>query len=71
MEIINYKLRQSIGKPIGSGIMEKTVDMVIAKRQKSKGMSWSTQGSRSLAVLEITIRNDQWKKRWVGLPRAA
>ncbi len=51
-EIINYDARRKIGKPIGSGRMEKAVDQVIGKPQKRKGMSWRPQGSRALALLK-------------------
>ena len=50
-EIINYELRRQSGKTIGSGRIEKGVDLVIANRQKHKGMSWSCRGSRALAIL--------------------
>ena len=56
-EIINYELRNKIGKPIGSGRMEKGVDLVIGNRQKRKGMSWSKKGSRSLGLLKVKELN--------------
>lgn len=49
--LIDYGRRQSAGKPIGSGRMEKAGDLLVARRQKEKGMSWSAKGSRALAVL--------------------
>lgn len=49
--LIAYGRRQEVGKPIGSGRMEKAGDLLVARRQKQKGMSWSAKGSRSLAVL--------------------
>ena len=49
--IIDYDYRKSIGKTIGSGRMEKQIDMIVAKRQKRKGMAWSAKGARSLAIL--------------------
>lgn len=52
-EIINYELRRQSGKTIGSGRMEKGVDLVIGNRQKHKGMSWRELGSRALAILII------------------
>jgi hypothetical protein len=36
-EIIDYATRQAAGKPIGSGRMEKGVDLVVGHRQKKKG----------------------------------
>ena len=50
-EIINYELRRQAGKTIGSGRMEKGVDLVIGNRQKHKGMSWPSLGSKALAIL--------------------
>jgi hypothetical protein len=49
--LIDYARRQGVGKPIGSGRMEKAGDLLVARRQKEKGMSWSAKGSRALAVL--------------------
>ena len=59
-EIIDYKRRKEIGKSIGSGRVEKANDLVVAHRQKKKGMSWSKKGSRALAILKVQQLN---KKR--------
>ena len=39
-EIINYNRRSRAGKTIGSGQMEKGVDLAVGRRQKHKAMSW-------------------------------
>jgi hypothetical protein len=57
LSIINYEKRKAAGKPIGSGAMEKTVDMLVAQRQKQKAMSWSTKGSTALAVVKADLLN--------------
>lgn len=49
--IINYERRKEVGKVIGSGRMEKQNDVIVATRQKRKGMSWSKSGSRNLAIV--------------------
>lgn len=49
--IINYRRRKEAQKIIGSGRMEKQNDVVVAIRQKGKGMSWSKKGSLSLAIV--------------------
>jgi hypothetical protein len=49
--LIDYARRQGAGKTIGSGRMEKAGDLLVARRQKEKGMSWSAKGSRAMAVL--------------------
>ncbi|MDJ0577552.1 MAG: hypothetical protein QNJ65_20625 [Xenococcaceae cyanobacterium MO_234.B1] len=63
-EIINYELRRKTGKTIGSGRMEKGVDIVIGHRQKHKGMSWSSLGSKALAILKVTECNGKWRQTW-------
>jgi len=37
--------------------MEKTVDLLVARRQKQKAMSWSTLGSKALAVVKAQLLN--------------
>ena len=64
-EIINYELRRQTGKTIGSGRMEKGVDLVIGHRQKHKGMSWSALGSKALAILKVTECNGLWRQTWL------
>jgi hypothetical protein len=49
--IIDYERRQKAGKSIGSGRMEKQNDLIVAKRQKRKGMAWSAKGARNLAIV--------------------
>ena len=49
--IIDYERRKKAGKSIGSGRMEKQNDMIVAKRQKRKGMAWSAKGARNLAIV--------------------
>jgi hypothetical protein len=44
--------------------VEQTNDAVIAKRQKHKGMSWSTEGSFSLASVTCLSVNGE-NKNWV------
>ncbi len=68
-EIINYELRRKSGKTIGSGRMEKGVDLVIGNRQKHKGMSWRALGSRALAILKVVEFNGKWQQTW--FPQAA
>ncbi len=56
-EIIDYGRRQQAGKAIGSVRMEKAVGQVIGVRQKNRGMSWTKQGSRALALLTVAKLN--------------
>lgn len=59
-EIIDYDRRRRVGKCIGSGRMEKGVDLVVGHRQKKKGLSWSSSGSKALSLLKIAELNDHW-----------
>ncbi|WP_317110915.1 hypothetical protein [Chroococcidiopsis sp. SAG 2025] len=63
-EIINYKRRTQAGKTIGSGRVEKGVDLTIGRRQKNKGMSWSHLGSRALSLLRVVELYGQWQQLW-------
>ena len=63
-EIVDYNRRSRAGKVIGSGRMEKGVDLVIGRRQKKKGMSWRAQGSRSLGILKVAELNGDWNRLW-------
>lgn len=67
-EIIDYQRRQQAGKPVGSGRMEKGVDLTVAQRQKRKGMSWSDLGSHALALLKTVELNGQWHTLWASCP---
>ena len=70
-EIIDYERRAKAGKTIGSGRMEKAVDLVVGIRQKDKGMSWSEAGSRALALLKVVELNGEWERLWDSAPIAA
>ncbi|MBD2152578.1 DNA cytosine methyltransferase [Pseudanabaena sp. FACHB-1277] len=59
-EIIDYDRRRRVGKCIGSGRMEKGVDLVVGHRQKKKGLSWSSNGSKALSLLKIAELNGHW-----------
>ena len=56
LEIINYSHRSRAGKTIGSGRVEKGVDLTVRSRQKHKGMSWRPKGSRALCLLKVPER---------------
>lgn len=61
-EIVDYERRQQVGKPIGSGRVEKGVDRVVGHCQKKKGMSWRSVGSHALAILKVIELNGQWQQ---------
>ena len=62
-QIACYALRHEFGLRISSNRVEKANDILIAKRQKHNGMSWSSEGSGSLAVISMIMTNgdtDNW-----------
>lgn len=59
-EIINYGLRKAASKTIGSGRGEKQNDLIVAHRQKKKGMAWSRKGSSSLAIIKTKRINQNF-----------
>jgi hypothetical protein len=48
--IIDYERRSQAKKTIGSGRTEKQNDIIVAKRQKYNGMSWSPKGSNAMVL---------------------
>jgi hypothetical protein len=63
--IPNYALRKKLGLCNSSNRVEKANDLVVAKRQKRNGTSWSQQGSIGMASVTCTSRNgelDNWVK---------
>jgi hypothetical protein len=63
-EIIDYNRRSRAGKTIGSGRIEKGVDLTVGQRQKNKGMSWTPFGSKALSLLKVAELNGQWQQVW-------
>ncbi len=63
-EIINYNRRSRAGKTIGSGQVEKGVDLTVGSRQKHRGMSWRPLGSKALCLLKVAELNGQWQQLW-------
>jgi hypothetical protein len=61
-----YALRKRLGLRVSSNRGEKANDLVVAKRQKHNGMSWSKSGSSGLAnvsALFLNKENENWIKR--------
>jgi hypothetical protein len=54
-----YALRHQLGLRVSSNAVEKANDLLVSNRQKHNGMSWSADGSASLARLSSVRRNDE------------
>ncbi len=62
--IPNERQRRITRQYIGSGHVEKANDLIVARRQKNRGMQWSEQTSDALAALRTLMLNDGWERYW-------
>ncbi|HSH81348.1 MAG TPA: UPF0236 family protein [Herpetosiphonaceae bacterium] len=62
--IPNYRQRRIERKYIGSGHVEKANDLIVARRQKNRGMQWSEATSDGLAALRTLMLNGGWERYW-------
>jgi hypothetical protein len=58
-----YSVRKRLGLRNSSNVGEKSNDLLVSDRQKHNGMSWSPQGSASLAAITALVRNQEYY-RW-------
>jgi hypothetical protein len=62
--IPNYAARREAGLPIGSGGIEKGVDVVVNRRCKGKrGMKWGRARAEGVVALRVAELNDEWLPR--------
>jgi hypothetical protein len=59
-----YALRKKLGLRISSNPVEKANDLLVSERQKHNGMSWSADGSTSLATLTC-VRFNSEDRNWL------
>jgi hypothetical protein len=62
--IPDYRARWKACRYIGSGQGEKPNDLLVARRQKGKGMHWSGETSDALAALSTLKLNQAWEHYW-------
>ncbi len=63
--IINYRQMQKDGYMVASSLVEKAVDLLVAKRQKKKqGMHWTKMGADDICALRTLWMNDTWADYW-------
>ena len=63
-EIPDYNERRIHCQFNGSGHVEKTNDLLVARRQKHQGMHWSLETSDSLCALKTLMLNHGWELYW-------
>ncbi len=62
--IPNYRQRWIERQYIGSAHVEKANDLIVARRQKNRGMQWSEATSDALAALRTLMLNGGWDRYW-------
>jgi hypothetical protein len=62
--IPDYRARWRACQSIGSGQVEKANDLLVARRQKVRGMHWSGEMSAGLAALRTLMLNRAWEQYW-------
>ncbi|MCA1725794.1 MAG: ISKra4 family transposase [Thermomicrobia bacterium] len=62
--IPDYAARHAAGQTIGSGAVEKGVDIVVNRRLKGRrGMRWWRQRAAGVVALRLALLNDEWEQR--------
>lgn len=70
--IVDYRQRRQHRQYIGSGHAEKANDLIVARRQKRRGMHWREASSDGLAALRTLLLNQEWDSYWrIGSPLSA
>ncbi len=62
--IPNYQACRKQRQYVGSGPGEKGNDLIVARRQKNKGMHWREASSDALAALRTLVWNGGWDLYW-------
>jgi hypothetical protein len=62
--IPNYRQRRIERTYISSAHVEKANDLIVARRQKNRGMQWSEATSDALAALRTLMLNGGWERYW-------
>lgn len=50
--------------PVGSGVVEKAADIIVSRRMKRRGMTWSREGGNNLVALRTLALNQSRDHRW-------
>jgi hypothetical protein len=57
----DYRAWQAAGYPVGSGMVEREVDLVINRRMKRQGMRWRRANADAVVALRVRTLNDDWE----------
>ncbi len=59
----NYSQWKEAGYPVGSGMVEREVELVINRRMKKRGGRWCRGNADSVVALRVLVLNDEWEQR--------
>jgi len=57
----NYQEWREAGYPVGSGMVERAVELVINRRLKRRGGRWRRVNADAVVALRVLILNQQWE----------
>lgn len=63
-EGINYQSLSQEGIDVGTGPVEKAIDLTICRRQKLRGMSWYRRRAEQVLAIRMKVLNDTWDDYW-------
>lgn len=56
----SYEQWRAAGYPVGSGMIERAVSLVINRRMKKCGMRWKRENATAVVALRTDVINDDW-----------
>ncbi len=56
----SYEHWRTLGYPVGSGMIERAVTLVINRRMKKRGMRWCRPNATAIVALRTDLLNDDW-----------
>ena len=56
----SYEHWRKLGYPVGSGMIERAVGLVINRRMKKRGMRWCRPNATAVVALRTDLLNDDW-----------
>ncbi len=56
----SYEDRRKLGYPVGSGMIERAVALVINRRMKKRDMRWRRANGTAVVALRTDLLNDDW-----------
>jgi hypothetical protein len=57
----SYQAWRKQGYPVGSGMIERAVAIVINRRMKKRGMRWCRPNATAVVALRVDLLNDDWE----------